>query len=86
MIGFFQIVFQATCNTMLQITAPDGLRGRVMSLYAFTFAGITPFGSLLVGWIAETVGPSAACALGGGAGLLSVAILTVLWPPRRLAT
>jgi MFS family permease len=83
-IGFAQIVFQATCNTMLQITAPDGLRGRVMSLYAFTFAGITPFGSLLVGSIAETLGASAACALGGAAGLLSVAILTALWRPRKL--
>jgi MFS family permease len=84
-IGFSQIVFQATCNTLLQITAPDGLRGRVMSLYAFTFAGITPFGSLLVGSIAETLGTSAACALGGGAGLLSVAILTALWRPRKIA-
>lgn len=83
-IGFAQIVFQATCNTMLQITAPDGLRGRVMSLYAFTFAGITPFGSLLVGSIAETLGASAACALAGAAGLLSVAIFTALWRPQKL--
>ena len=82
-VGFSQIVFQATCNTMLQITAPDGLRGRVMSLYAVTFAGITPFGSLVVGWVAENFGTWAACALGGGAGLLSVAILTTLWRPRR---
>ncbi len=81
-IGFAQIVFQATCNTMLQITAPDALRGRVMSLYAFTFAGITPFGSLVIGSIAETLGASTACAVGGGAGLLSVAILTALWRPR----
>jgi MFS family permease len=80
-IGFSQIVFQATCNTMLQITAPDALRGRVMSLYAFTFAGITPFGSLVVGMIAERFGPSAACAFGGAVGLLSVAALTVLWRP-----
>jgi MFS family permease len=80
-IGFSQIVFQASCNTMLQVTAPDALRGRIMSLYALVFAGITPLGSLAVGSIAETLGASAACALGGGAGLLSVALLTLLWRP-----
>jgi MFS family permease len=81
-IGFAQIVFQATCNTMLQITTPDALRGRVMSLYAFTFAGVTPFGSIVVGMIAERFGASAACAFGGGFGFLSVAVLTVLWRPK----
>ena len=81
-IGFAQIVFQATCNTMLQITTPDALRGRVMSLYAFTFAGVTPFGSIVVGMIAERFGASVACAFGGGFGFLSVALLTVLWRPR----
>jgi MFS family permease len=81
-VGFAQIVFQATSNTLLQMTAPDALRGRVMSLYAFTFAGVTPLGSLMVGSIAEVFGTPAACAVGGGAGLLAVAILTVLWRPR----
>jgi MFS family permease len=82
-IGFAQIVFQATCNTMLQITAPDALRGRVMSLYAFVFAGITPFGSLAIGFIAEKFGTPAACALGGSGGVVCVAVLTVLWRPRK---
>lgn len=81
-IGFAQIVFQATCNTTLQITAPDALRGRVMSLYAFVFAGITPFGSLMIGSVAETFGTRTACVLGGAGGLLSVAILTAVWRPR----
>ncbi|HUG38443.1 MAG TPA: MFS transporter [Candidatus Limnocylindrales bacterium] len=65
-----------------QITVPDALRGRVMSLYAFTFAGITPFGSIVVGMIAERFGTSTACAFGGSVGFLSVAILTILWRPR----
>src|SRR5262245_53706485 len=42
-VGVGQIVFQASCNTILQLTAPDALRGRVMSLYALVFAGINPF-------------------------------------------
>jgi sugar phosphate permease len=67
--GVAQITFQATCNTLLQLTAPDALRGRVMSLYAVVFAG--------------ALGTPAACALGGAGGLLSVALLTILWRTRR---
>jgi predicted MFS family arabinose efflux permease len=78
-VGVAQITFQATCNTILQLTAPDGLRGRVMGLYALVFAGVTPFGAFAVGWVAETLGTPTACALGGAGGLLSVTALTLLW-------
>jgi MFS family permease len=85
-LGFSQIVFQASCNTMLQVTVPDALRGRIMSLYALVFAGTTPLGSLAVGSIAEHLGTPAACALGGGGGLVSVTMLTVLWRYRGHGT
>jgi predicted MFS family arabinose efflux permease len=78
-VGFSQIMFQASCNSMLQVTVPDALRGRIMSLYALVFAGVTPLGSLLVGTVAETLGTPAACAIGGTGGVLSVAVLTWLW-------
>lgn len=81
--GVAQITFQATCNTLLQLTAPDALRGRVMSLYAVVFAGVTPFGALTIGYVAEAFGTPAACALGGAGGLVSVAMLTVLWRTRK---
>lgn len=80
-VGFAQITFQATANTQLQLTAPDALRGQVISLSAVTFAGITPLGSLLVGSLAEAFGTPTACAVGGAAGLLAVVTLTVLWRP-----
>jgi MFS family permease len=75
--GFSQIVFMASCNTTLQVTVPDTLRGRIMSLYAFVFAGVTPFGSFFVGSIAEVFGVPVAFAAGGGLGLLCV--LGLLW-------
>jgi MFS family permease len=84
-IGFAQITFQATCNTVLQLTTPDALRGRIMSLYAVVFAGVTPFGALAVGYVAEKFGTPTACAAGGAGGLLSVVMLTVLWRTRRAA-
>ena len=69
----------------IQLTAPDALRGRVMSLYAVVFAGVTPFGALAIGYVAEALGAPTACAVGGAGGLLSVAMLTVLWRSRRTA-
>lgn len=81
-VGFSQIVFLASCNSTIQVTVPDTLRGRVMSIYAFVFVGVTPIGSFLVGSIAEMFGVSAAFAAGGGLGLLCVLALTFWWMRR----
>ena len=40
-------------NSLLQTRVDDHMRGRVMSLYTLTFFGLTPFGNLLVGALAE---------------------------------
>jgi MFS family permease len=92
LLGCSQILFTTGCNTTLQLIAPNELRGRVMGLYTVTFAGMTPFGSLLVGWIAEHQGVRAACAAGGAFGLLGVAVLVAIahragiaWTHRRAA-
>ena len=84
-LGFSQIVFMTGCNTTVQITVPDDLRGRIMGLYALVFAGMTPIGSLMMGTIAEHWGVARACAVGGTAGLLLIAGLTLAWrgPLRR---
>ena len=77
-LGCCQILFSTGCNTTLQLGPPDALRGRVMGLYALANAGMTPFGSLLVGTVAEHLGVRAACALGGGGGLVAVAALVLI--------
>ena len=90
LLGGCQIFFTTGCNTTLQLTAPNALRGRVMGLYTVTFAGMTPFGSLLVGTIAEHLGVRAAVAAGGAAGLLGVVVIVLVahragltWRPAR---
>ncbi len=55
-LGAASISFTATANSTLQITAPDHLRGRVMSLYMLLFAGSTPIGGQLTGIMAEHIG------------------------------
>ncbi|MDO8478456.1 MAG: MFS transporter [Candidatus Rokubacteria bacterium] len=80
--GFAQIFFMASCNTTVQVTAPDHLRGRVMSLYAMVFVGVHPFGALLAGGMAEKWGVGAACLWGGVTGLCLVLALALLWRRR----
>jgi MFS family permease len=54
-------------NTMLQLQAPDELRGRVMGFYSFVVLGMAPFGAVQVGWVSEHYGARAAFTLGGAA-------------------
>jgi hypothetical protein len=76
-LGGCQIFFTTGCNTTLQLATPDALRGRVMGLYALAFAGMSPFGALLIGTIAEHWGVRVACAVSGGCGLLTIAALAL---------
>lgn len=64
-LGFAMIVQNAMTNTLLQTEVPDHLRGRVMGLYNLTFNGMTPFGSLQAGVVANAFGAPAALLVGG---------------------
>jgi MFS family permease len=70
-VGFFAVVVSASCNTTLQLNAPDALRGRVMSLYTLVFGGSVPIGAFLVGFISEHWGVPIAFFTMGTAGLLA---------------
>ena len=60
--GGCSVAFIATCNTMLQLSVPDEIRGRVMGLYSLSFIGMGPAGSLLSGTLAHAWGaPWAVC-------------------------
>ena len=64
-VGFGGITMAATANTMIQLNVPDALRGRAMSVYTTVFAGSTPVGGLLFGWLASAAGVALAVAVGG---------------------
>jgi MFS family permease len=77
--GASGIVFMTSCNTTLQLSAPDELRGRMMALYTLVFVGVTPIGSFVVGSIAEHAGVPAAFLVGGLASLACVVAVAVWW-------
>jgi hypothetical protein len=46
----------ALSNTLIQTIVPDGLRGRVMSVFTLLLLGLSPLGGMFAGVIAEAVG------------------------------
>jgi predicted MFS family arabinose efflux permease len=72
-VGFGITTQLAATNTLLQSSVPDGLRGRVMAVYAMMFMGMMPLGALLAGAVTDRFGAPATvgaggivCLLGGG--------------------
>ncbi len=63
--GLGMMIELAGSNTLLQTLVEDNKRGRVMSLYAMSFRGIAPFGSLLAGAAAGLIGASLTLIIGG---------------------
>ena len=64
-VGFGGILMAATANTTIQLAVPDGLRGRVMSVYTTIFAGSTPIGGPVMGGFASAFGVAISLAIGG---------------------
>lgn len=63
--GWGGISMAATTNTIIQLSVPDVLRGRVMSVYTTVFVGSTPFGGIFSGVVATAGGAPAALIIGG---------------------
>ena len=57
-------------SSLVQLNAPNEMRGRVMSIYMVAFRGGMPLGSLAAGWTASLV--SAPVVLGVNGLLLSL--------------
>jgi MFS family permease len=66
-------------QSILQLSAPDHLRGRVLSIYLFAFAGLAPLGGLLAGWLSQVGGTELAFAVAGAVG---AAMAVVGWRGR----
>ena len=63
--GLGMIIQMASSNTILQTIVDDDKRGRVMSFYTMAFIGTAPFGSLLAGVLASSLGAPNTLIIGG---------------------
>lgn len=75
--GCAMIVNNSLMNTLLQTSAPDHLRGRIMGFYSFVFVGMAPFGAFVLGIVAEHAG--APVAVGAGGAIVALAVITTAW-------
>ena len=67
-------VSMAMARTIMQERAPEGQRGRVMGISAFSFMGAGPIGALGSGFLVEEFGPQAALVI-AGAGMACVVLV-----------
>jgi MFS family permease len=81
--GFTMMMQFTASNTLIQAMVPDQLRGRMMSLYAMMFLGMTPFGSLLAGFLADHIGAPKTVALGGFVSCIGGLVFLRRWPAMR---
>ena len=64
-VGGSSVAAIALINTLLQTNVAHEFRGRVMSAFMFTFAGIMPFGNLIAGSLSQVWGVSLTVMISG---------------------
>ncbi len=69
--GVTLMVLFSTVTTLVQLIAPNEMRGRVMSIYMLAFRGGMPLGSLVSGWLATYLGAPLVIGING---LLLIAV------------
>ncbi|PYS61546.1 MAG: MFS transporter [Acidobacteria bacterium] len=71
LIGFAMVTELDASNTIVQRIVPDELRGRVMAIWTMMLSGLAPFGSLLVGILAQHFTARRTFAAGGMACIMA---------------
>ncbi len=62
--GWGMLLFFSTTNTLLQTSASNEMRGRVMGIWTLVFGGTTPFGGLEAGTVSHYLGVRWAVSIG----------------------
>ena len=82
-VGVCFTLYTANSNAVLQLRAPDHLRGRVIGFYYFAFNGLAPLGGILTGWLAARGGTQLAFGVAGGVTALVAAAAVPQLPSVR---
>jgi MFS family permease len=64
-VGYGSISFNSLAKTVLQLSAPSAMRGRVMALWGVAWLGSTPIGGAIVGWVGQELGARWSLLIGG---------------------
>lgn len=80
--GFFEMIYLTTNQTLLQLSIPDSLRGRVTGLISLN-AGLMPIGALLAGVGSDFFGPRMVTVILGSIGVAIAVIVFFASPTIR---
>jgi len=78
--GICFTTWSSNANSLIQLAAPDYLRGRLIGIYFFAFAGTGTAGGILMGWLTALGGTELGFVVAGIAGL---SISAVVWLRSR---
>jgi MFS family permease len=85
LVGAATAVAGALNATLIQLTAPNELRGRIMSLYVLTLIGVPSAGALLAGSVGEAIGVREAIGAGAAIVILLAGVVFARNPSLRTA-
>jgi MFS family permease len=80
--GITALTMLISANSYVQTHSDPAVRGRVMGIYLLIFMGGTPFGSLLIGWMTETIGVRETIAACGGISLLAAVVIWAIFKDK----
>lgn len=80
LMGWGMLMWGNVSNALLQTETPDELRGRVMGIFVLILFGGQPLGALMIGMLADNIGPPITAALFGGI-ILIAAVVTWMRAP-----
>ncbi|HET6920477.1 MAG TPA: MFS transporter [Jiangellaceae bacterium] len=78
--GAFDMVSAAFRSTILQVAAPDEMRGRLQGVFIVVVAGGPRLGDMTAGTLGSLLGPTVAVVAGGCACMAATAALAVRFP------
>jgi MFS family permease len=83
LMGWGAVTQLATMNILIQLQVPNALRGRVFSIYLWALQGVTPLGSLLVGWMTQVLTLSYTALICGAISLIVIGGIQLFRPNIR---
>ena len=73
--GICFTTWSSNSNSIVQLAAPDHLRGRVIGLYFFAFAGTGALGGIMAGFLVHLGGTRLAFLVAGVAAIVATAVI-----------
>jgi MFS family permease len=78
--GICFTTWSASSNSLIQLASPDHLRGRLIGIYFFAFAGTGTLGGIMAGWLTAAGGTELSFTV---AGIIGVAMSLYVWVRSR---